>query len=254
MSEVNAWGPNTWKTRYTLNIKGIPYKTVWVEFADIEPISKKIGAAPTSTKPDGSPFYTCPFIYDPNTRIAVSDSVAIARYLDKTYPDTHPLVPKATAALQQAFLRAFEAEILPGKGELFALMMPQSHARLNERSQPYFRRTREAVLGQSLEEAAPRGSEKAKRLWEGVRSGFHAVAEWLKRAEDGGKELFFGGEGIVFADTVVAAFLTWIRLAFGEESEEWKGVLSWDGGRWGKFAEAFRKYEAVDAGSYYAEV
>ena len=241
--------------RYTLNIKGIPYRTVWVEYPDIEAVSKKVGAAPTSTKPDGSPFYTCPFIYDPNTRTAISDTVHIARYLDKTYPDTHQLLPRETAALQKAFLRAFAADVIPGpRGDFFKVMMPPTHANLNERSQPYFRKTREAMLGEPLEEIAPKGSEKEKRLWEGARDGFHAVAEWLDAAGDGGEDkLFFGGDRIVFADVTVAAFLVWIRCIFGEESEEWQNVLGWDGGRWARFMQAFKKYEAVDTGSY-AEV
>ncbi|KAI0720561.1 hypothetical protein C8T65DRAFT_633549, partial [Cerioporus squamosus] len=221
---------------YCLNIKGIPYKTVWVEYPDIETVSERVGAAPTSTKPDGTPFYTCPFISDPNTQTAVSDTAAIARYLDKTYPGTHTLFPKETAALQHAFLRAFAAEVMPGPKDDFArvaMLVPQTYAMLNERSQPYFRRTREALLGQALEEVAPRGSERARGIWEGAREGFHA--------------------GIVFADVAVAGVLAWTRFTFGEESEEWKGVLGWDGGRWGRFMEKFRQYEAVDAGSY-AEV
>ena len=69
--------------RYVLNIKRIPYKTVWVEYPDIKPLCLKIGASPAESLPDGSPLYTLPVIYDPNTQTPVSDSAAIARYLDK---------------------------------------------------------------------------------------------------------------------------------------------------------------------------
>lgn len=33
-------------------------------------------------------------------------------------------------------------------------------------------------------------------------------------------------------------------------SEEWQDVLRWDGGRWGRFVDALREYEAVDEGSF----
>ncbi|SJK99000.1 uncharacterized protein ARMOST_02281 [Armillaria ostoyae] len=48
----------TWRTRYALNLKNLPYQIV-----DVEALSKKIGAAPTSAKPDGvSTFYTMPIV------------------------------------------------------------------------------------------------------------------------------------------------------------------------------------------------
>jgi len=39
--------------RYALNYKRLPYKTVWVEFHEIEPVAKKVGAKPTRLKPNG---------------------------------------------------------------------------------------------------------------------------------------------------------------------------------------------------------
>ncbi|KZP02399.1 hypothetical protein FIBSPDRAFT_808778, partial [Athelia psychrophila] len=44
-----AWSPNLWKARLALNIKGLPYRTVWVEYPDIEQLCKKIGAAKTNS-------------------------------------------------------------------------------------------------------------------------------------------------------------------------------------------------------------
>ncbi|KAI0322567.1 hypothetical protein OF83DRAFT_1080149 [Amylostereum chailletii] len=45
-----AWSPNCWKVRYFLNMKDIPHKTIWVEYPDIEPEMKKIGAKPTGIR------------------------------------------------------------------------------------------------------------------------------------------------------------------------------------------------------------
>jgi hypothetical protein len=90
------------KQRLALNYKRIPYKTVWVGLADVQTASKKIGSTPTTTYADGTPRYTLPTIYDPNTDRVVTDSVAIAQYLDKQYPE-HPLFPNGTADVQVAF-------------------------------------------------------------------------------------------------------------------------------------------------------
>ncbi|SJK98973.1 uncharacterized protein ARMOST_02252 [Armillaria ostoyae] len=95
----------TWRTRYALNLKNLLYQTVYVELPDIEALAKKISAAPTSTKPDDvSPFYTIPIIQDDSTGAVISDSAAIAAYLDKTYPSSGPvLIPAGTMTLQLAF-------------------------------------------------------------------------------------------------------------------------------------------------------
>ena len=39
--------------RYALNYKKLPYKTVWLEVQEIEPVAKKFGAKPTKVKPNG---------------------------------------------------------------------------------------------------------------------------------------------------------------------------------------------------------
>ena len=52
-----------------MNIKGLPYRTVWVEYPDIVAVLEKIGAPPAGKAPDGSPKYTLPAIYDPNTKL-----------------------------------------------------------------------------------------------------------------------------------------------------------------------------------------
>jgi hypothetical protein len=125
--------------RYVLNFKGIPYKTTWLEYLDIEPTLRSIGAAPTSTKPDGTPFHMVPVIVDPSRRapsggpLVLSDSWVIAEYLDKEYPTSGPLFPQGTKALQKLFhdhlTGAMFRPILP------ILLPPILHI-LNEASRP----------------------------------------------------------------------------------------------------------------------
>ncbi|THU86510.1 hypothetical protein K435DRAFT_868230 [Dendrothele bispora CBS 962.96] len=83
--------------RYSLNFKGIPYKAVWVEYPDIENTLKDLGIAASATKSDGkTPHYTLPAIYDPATKTGLTESLAIAKYLDEKYPDKPILMPKGT--------------------------------------------------------------------------------------------------------------------------------------------------------------
>ena len=166
-----------------MNYKGIPYTTVWVDYPDIAPLSKKIGAPPTNTAANGLPQYTLPAIYDPNTKTAVSESAVIARYLDKTYPDKPTLIPSEADALHAAFNAAFGAALVP---DLLQIMLPASHAQLRAKSDKYFRTTREAFFGAKLEEFAdlfyPPGLGVI-RSWEGLLMSPDAdrAVAWLTR-------------------------------------------------------------------------
>ena len=186
--------------RYCLNIKGLPYKTVWVEFPDIAPLCKKLGAPGSETRRDGSQSYTVPFIYDPSTQTYVAGSDAIARYLDRTYPDTARVVPKDTEALHAAFQHSFSGLLL-GR-DMLSIMIPAVHDALNPASQAYFRKTREKRFGK-LEELAPAGSEKRAKHWQGVKNAFHTIGTWMN--VDGEELLFLGGNKVCQADLGVAA-------------------------------------------------
>ena len=99
--------------RLTLNYKGLPFKTVWVEYPDIARVSKEVGFKPSGTWPDGSPMYTLLAIFDPNTSTALADSDAITRYLDATYPDTPRVIPEGTEAFHAATAAALDAQLAP---------------------------------------------------------------------------------------------------------------------------------------------
>jgi len=116
--------------RYALNFKGIPHKTIWIEYPDIEPTMRSIGASPTSTKANGKPHYTLPVIVDPSRPspsggpTVVSESFLIAEYLDEAYPDTRPLFPAGTKALQKLFTDSFTTTMFtPLRPILFRLMI-----------------------------------------------------------------------------------------------------------------------------------
>ena len=177
----------------------------------------------------------------------VSDSGAIARYLDSTYPDAPTLIPAEADALTAALGAALWTVFNPDE-DLGAIIVPAAFAQLRERSRPYFRETREKWAGGKLEELAPAGSEKRAKCWETIRKGMNKIAtKWLEA--DGKEKLFFMGDSISYADITVAGFLVWIKIVVGEDSKDWQDVLKWNDGRWARFMEAFKRYEGVDVGT-----
>ncbi|KAF7799707.1 hypothetical protein EIP86_010949 [Pleurotus ostreatoroseus] len=235
-AKMAPWSPNTWKARYALNFKGLPYKTEWVEGPDIEPLCLKIGAAPTSKKPDGRPLYTLPVIYDPSTKRAVSESAAITKYLDETYPETPVLFPAGTDALQAVFLGTAWTTIgLP----LLMNTVARTCDALGPRTSAHFRNTGEAGFQKPLEQLA--GEEH----WVALEGGLGKLDTWLK-ANGAGRDELFMGDRVCFCDLQLAGLLMWTRSVCGEDSADWERIAGWHGGKWKRIIEYFDKYAAVN--------
>ncbi|EPQ54391.1 hypothetical protein GLOTRDRAFT_76864 [Gloeophyllum trabeum ATCC 11539] len=224
--ENGPWSPNTLKARLALNLKGLPFKTVWVEYPDIPSECKKIGAPPTSTEADGTPRYTLPVIYDPSTKKAIADSYAIAEYLDATYPTDRQIIPAGTEGLHAAFNKAFMDSVY------FPCMFtigPLSVSALNPPSERYFRTIRGDLL-------ALVDSVRPEERWRKVQAAFEVVNGWYEKADNG--KVLLMGDTPAWADIVVAALLVCARNLLGRESPEWKAVSEWHGGRWAKLVAA----------------
>ncbi|SJK98883.1 uncharacterized protein ARMOST_02157 [Armillaria ostoyae] len=223
----------TWRTRYCLNLKNLAYQTVYVEIPDVEALAKKIGAAPTTLWPDGvSPKYTIPIIQDHSTGAVVSDSPAIAAYLDKTYPSSGPvLIPPGTLTLQLAFTDTVEAAFEHLRLPLF---YADFATKLNDGTAVPLR----AKFGAKLK--APEGEEREK-MWATTRENLGKMNKWFEGSEGN----FVMGHEPCFADTVISAFFWLIRSTVERESEEWKDIATWHDGRWGKHLDRFKPYETV---------
>lgn len=222
------------KNRFTLNYKGLPYKTEWVEYPDIERVSRERGGGPTGVHPDGRPRYSLPMIYDPNTNTTVSDSAQIAKYLDKAYPETPVLFPEGTHAMQTAILDVLFRDInLP-----VLLLIPCAYFRLSPASEEYVRKAQFAMFGKT---ERPGGEEE----WKVPEDGFRKVQAWLS-ANGAGKDMLFAGDTICFADIQLAAILVWLKLVCGEGSEEWTRICGWHDGKWSAFLAQFEPYMQAD--------
>jgi glutathione S-transferase len=241
-------------------MKKIPYKTVWVEYPDIEATMKNAGIAHTSIEDDGSLLFTCPAIIDPepgdtggivgqsdgnDPPVAMADSFPIAEYLDKKHPIPE-IFPHGTLALQRSFILFWAKELFNSK-ELSHLIMALAHNQLPPRSQEFFRRTREVWLGMKLEAVLPPGAQREKEI-EGVREAFNKFDKLLANTRSHAKDAQLVMEGqTIYADIVIASWLMWIRCVAAEELW-WNHFAKWNDGRWETFVSAMlEKYGQVDA-------
>ncbi|KAF6754986.1 hypothetical protein DFP72DRAFT_898179 [Ephemerocybe angulata] len=247
---VNAWSVNTWKTRFTLNYKGIPYKTEWVEYPDIAAVLQKDNIGPTDTKRDGTPYYSLPAILDVDDttgeiKAALADSLPIAAYLEKAYPDTPRVLPEDEEGLeeQKTFARGFLREMLP----VLTIMCKETLPVLNEASREHFSKARAMDLyglyGVDRLEDVPYGEAERRALWEALEVDFGKLEEKVAKTDAEG--VWFKGAKVTFADFQIGGCLIWIRTILGESSEEWARVSAWNGGRWGRFLEGLKEYETV---------
>ncbi|KAI0772188.1 hypothetical protein BC629DRAFT_1529856 [Irpex lacteus] len=225
-----AWAPHAWKVRLALNIKGLNYKTEWVEYPDIEALYHRINLPPHSIRADGSGYYCLPVIHDPSTNTTLSESWDIIQYLDKTYPNTPTLLSNELAPLHAVFLTAFPPT---AQKPLWNIIIAGVHSNLSPRSQEYFRRTREAETGKKLEDVA--GGEEG---WVAAEAGFGKVLAWPR--------VVLGGDKISFPDLHIVGVLIWAKLSLGEESEGWKRISEWHGGRWKRLHDRFLPFLKVD--------
>lgn len=223
-----------------MNIKGLTYKTVWVEFPDIEVVAKQIGVIPCYER-GGIPLYTLPMIYDHNTDVAIADSWAIAKYLDNAYPETYQVIPRETAALQKSFQVMVEAKLQLG---VFLYTMIQTCSQLKPQSREYYRRTREAALGKMMEEVAPQGSEAREQAWKGILTILAEVSLWM--SENGEGVAFVCGKRAAFVDFVLGSHLTVLKRVLGPQSREYRELMCADGGRWAVLTDALARWEYVD--------
>lgn len=161
--------------------------------------------------------------------------MTIAKYLDKTYPDTPTLFPPGTLAFHSFFLAAYRQVHLT----LWSIVCCAVCYRLNPRSAEFYRRTREESEGKRLEDI--RGDNE----WVEAEAAYGKLALWLTPNGPGNDDCVMG-EGICFADIHIVSGLMWAKTALGENSAEWARISSWHEGKWGRIAERFAKYTQVE--------
>jgi len=205
--------------RFTLSYKSLPFVTVWVEYSEIATVMKSIGAK-QNKRTDGSDAYTVPVVSDPNTGALITDSLEIASYLEKTYPEK-PIFPHNSEALIRAFDSAYMGLIIPAMkfvfGRTVEILSPASakffiEARLKDFKLPW---------AEFLSEGP-----KLEAEWQLLESGYNTVYEWYQKSN--GKWIM--GDTFSYADIIVACWLLAFKRVLTED--EWARISSWNGGKW----------------------
>ncbi|VDB92616.1 unnamed protein product [Peniophora sp. CBMAI 1063] len=229
-----CWSMNTWKTRYALNLKGLKFKTKWLSFAAIEPKMKELGVAPHATTIK----YTVPTIYDPKTKKVVTESFAIAKYLDETYPDTPRLVAPGTAVLHRTFLMRVVGPLLEATFPIICFPIYEQCC-MDEADEKLFRTTREEWEGMKLEDIAPKTEEALDEAYKTFERQLDGVAKLV--AVGGAHSVFIGVDVPCQSDTALAATLTCVLRICGKEGELSKIILRHE---WAsKFMRAMSEWE-----------
>ncbi|KAL0060577.1 hypothetical protein AAF712_012635 [Marasmius tenuissimus] len=211
------------KIIFALNYKKLPFKIEVLPFGSLEPTARSLGASPTGTHPDGTPKYTVPFLYDSDKSKIVTESFAIAEYLDETYPDTPKLFAEGTTKAQRELIDAREA----ATGILVPITFPKASTLWSEEMVAFIRNR-----GTPLEVTL--SSEDQEALWVKAKKAFEEAEK--QHGEGSDKNEY------VFADFALAGPAWTFRVSFGEESNEWREMKSWAGGKMGKVTDAAVEY------------
>ena len=219
--------------RFCLGYKGLPHEVIWVEMHDIAATMKSIGASPT-----GGGRYTVPVIKDPNTGALVSDSHAIAKYLDETYPDK-PLIPRGTHVLMQNFESLFSSVVLKPS---LRLLMARTLEIQKDNSREFFIKTRLRMIGEtSWSDVAP--EDKIQVQWAALKNGLGVVDGWYQKSE--GRWIM--GDIFSFADIIVVCWLVWWNAILKEEERQ--EIYALHEGRWGRLLRDVNSECNTDLGS-----
>ncbi len=179
------FSPFCWRTKLALAHKNLSYETIPWRFTEKEAIGFS-GQDKVPVLVDGGK--------------VVSDSQKIAAYLEAAYPNEPPLYGDPPAQALTGYIKAWTEKAL--HPVLMRILAPDIHAKLDARDQAYFRRSREARLGCTLEElAATRGQSVAI-----LQSTLAPLPALL------GEQEFIAGEMPNYADHIVFGALQWARL------------------------------------------
>ena len=178
------FSPFCWRTKMALAHKGLAVETVPWRFTE-----KSKLPAPN----DGR----VPVIIDDGE--VVHDSSAIAEYLEEKYPDRPSLFPGDAASGLSKFVQNWAETVL--QVGLIGLVVLDIWNHLRPEDQGYFRESREARFGKSLEDVV---KDRDARL-----PMFRASLDPLRRTVE--RQPFVCGAAPAYADYIVFGAFQWAR-------------------------------------------
>lgn len=176
------FSPYCWRTRMALEHKGLGYETIPVRFTDKDLIAF-------------SGQERVPVIRDGDT--VVSDSWAIAEYLEETYPDTPSLFGGDTGHGLAKFLNVWTDRAL--HLALIKLVIADILGHVDDADRDYFVDSRTARFGKSPAEVQTRSAEDLR--------AFGAAISTLRAALDG--QDYLSGDNPAYGDYIVFGAFAW---------------------------------------------
>lgn len=178
------FSPYCWRTKMALKHKGLEWESIAWRFTDKEAI-----AFSGST--------TVPVLVDHGR--TVTDSWAIARYLDATYTHAPPLLGGTLGEAHARFIGLWCEQTI--HAQIFRLITMDLYARLHENDKAYFRASREARFGRPLEEIEIDPAQGLPALNAALRPA-RAIIE---------KQPYLGGAYPSYADYILFGAFQWAR-------------------------------------------
>jgi len=179
------FSPFAWRIRMALLHKGLDFEVVPWRFSARDAIA-----------PSGHT--AIPVIHDGDTW--VGDSWEIVRYLDQLYPERPMLMAGAAGeAHARLSLAICGSNVFPAA---IPVAIFQAYQILDDASKPYFRESREAMFGKTLEDL--HAEEDAGRA--GLAAGLKPFEEVLKHCT------YVGGDAPSYADYALFGILKWADI------------------------------------------
>ncbi|HEY7383610.1 MAG TPA: glutathione S-transferase family protein [Beijerinckiaceae bacterium] len=195
------FSPYCWRARLALAHKGLPVETVPWRFTDKDAIASS-GQGRVPVLVDGGK--------------TVSDSWAIAVYLEDAYPDRPSLFGGAGGRNVTRFVNAWADTTL--NGGIIRLVVSDIAAIVHDKDKAYFRASREQRFGMPLEEVTAGRAERVKAFRETLLPLRHTLSA----------QPYLGGAEPAYADYIVFGSFQWARCCSGFELlEPADPVASW---------------------------
>jgi len=184
-ADGTRFSPYCWRTRWGLRHKGLSFTSVQIGFPDIAQL--------------GGAQHTVPVIQMGDD--FVEDSWNIALYLDKRFPERAPLLGCPLGQGAARFVECFTDKVI--HPTILRMVARDVFDRMDPYDLAYFRRTREEILGCTLEDAQATREQTVLAF----RKAIHPIRLTLY------KQPWLAGDAPGHADYIVLSAFQWGRLA-----------------------------------------
>jgi glutathione S-transferase len=184
-ADGTRFGPYCWRIKLAMAHKNLEYETIPWHFSDKDAIAF-------------SGQEKVPVLVD--SGVVVSDSQAIAEYLEAAYPNEASLFNDASTRGLTNFVKSWTEDVL--HPAIVPIVLPDIFPRLTAEDQVYFRRTREAFYQRRIEDFAA----KRRTALSGFDSAIIPLRGTLK------VQKFIAGNAPAYADHIVFGALKWATL------------------------------------------